>query len=206
MTGEAGQLLVRSGRSRFFLQCLPASDFPDLTAGEFAHRFTLPAAELKRLIDNSQFAISTEETRYYLNGIFFHTVEVRRRDGAARGRDRRPPPGAGRDAGAAGRGRHARRHRAAQGGQRSAEAARGPDPGRRDRDFDRQGALPFRRRRADDQADRRHLPRIRPRHPEPQRQARDGREGARSPRRSIASRRSRRSAAGRSSWRSPTTR
>jgi len=75
MTGEAGQLLVRSGRSRFFLQCLPASDFPDLTAGEFAHRFTLTAAELKRLIDNSQFAISTEETRYYLNGIYFHTVE-----------------------------------------------------------------------------------------------------------------------------------
>ena len=33
MTGEAGQLLVRSGRSRFFLQCLPASDFPDLTDG-----------------------------------------------------------------------------------------------------------------------------------------------------------------------------
>jgi DNA polymerase-3 subunit beta len=35
----------------------------------------LSAADLKRLIDNSQFAISTEETRYYLNGIFFHTVE-----------------------------------------------------------------------------------------------------------------------------------
>ena len=74
-SGESGQLLVRSGRSRFFLQSLPASDFPDLTAGDFAHRFTLPAAELKRLIDNSQFAISTEETRYYLNGIYFHTVE-----------------------------------------------------------------------------------------------------------------------------------
>ncbi len=71
-TGETGQLLVRSGRARFFLQCLPASDFPDLTAGEFPHRFTLPALELKRLIDNSQFAISTEETRYYLNGIYLH--------------------------------------------------------------------------------------------------------------------------------------
>ena len=76
MTGETGQMLVRSGRSRFFLQALPASDFPDLTAGEFAHRFSLPAIELKRLIDNSQFAISTEETRYYLNGIYFHTIEV----------------------------------------------------------------------------------------------------------------------------------
>jgi DNA polymerase-3 subunit beta len=75
MSGETGQLLMRSGRSRFFLQALPATDFPDLTTGEFGHRFKLPAIELKRLIDNSQFAISTEETRYYLNGIYFHTVE-----------------------------------------------------------------------------------------------------------------------------------
>lgn len=76
MSGETGQLLLRSGRSRFFLQALPASDFPDLTLGEFSHKFTLPAIELKRLIDNAQFAISTEETRYYLNGIYFHTVEA----------------------------------------------------------------------------------------------------------------------------------
>ena len=72
---DTGQLLLRSGRSRFHLQCLPASDFPDLTAGEFAHKFDLPAVELRRLIDNAQFAISTEETRYYLNGIYFHTAE-----------------------------------------------------------------------------------------------------------------------------------
>jgi len=76
LAGETGQLLLRSGRSRFFLQSLPASDFPDLTTGEFTHKFLLPAVELKRLIDNAQFAISTEETRYYLNGIYFHTVDV----------------------------------------------------------------------------------------------------------------------------------
>ncbi len=73
---DTGQLLLRSGRSRFFLQCLPAADFPDLTAGEFPHKFQVPAIELRRLIDNAQFAISTEETRYYLNGIYFHTAEV----------------------------------------------------------------------------------------------------------------------------------
>jgi len=73
---DTGQLLLRSGRSRFHLQALPASDFPDLTSGEFSHTFTLPAVELRRLIDNTQFAISTEETRYYLNGIFLHTVDV----------------------------------------------------------------------------------------------------------------------------------
>ncbi len=74
--GETGQLLLRSGRSRFYLQALAATDFPDLTSGEFSHRFTLPAVELKRLIENTQFAISTEETRYYLNGIFLHTLDV----------------------------------------------------------------------------------------------------------------------------------
>ena len=74
--GDSGQMQIRSGRSRFRLQSLPESDFPDLAAGEMPHRFGLPAADLKRLIDKTQFAISTEETRYYLNGIFFHTVET----------------------------------------------------------------------------------------------------------------------------------
>ncbi|HUD27329.1 MAG TPA: DNA polymerase III subunit beta, partial [Novosphingobium sp.] len=70
-----GQMVLRSGRSRFTLQTLPESDFPDITAGEMAHRFVLPAGELKRLIDKTQFAISTEETRYYLNGIFLHVTD-----------------------------------------------------------------------------------------------------------------------------------
>jgi DNA polymerase-3 subunit beta len=73
---DAAQMQIRSGRSRFMLQALPESDFPDLAAGELAHRFTLPASDLKRLIDKTQFAISTEETRYYLNGIYFHTIAV----------------------------------------------------------------------------------------------------------------------------------
>lgn len=73
-SGERGSLSVRAGRSRFSLQALPDSDFPDLAAGEMTHKFSLPAKELKRLIDKTQFAISTEETRYYLNGIYLHTV------------------------------------------------------------------------------------------------------------------------------------
>jgi DNA polymerase III subunit beta len=74
--GESGQLQLRSGRSRFNLQSLPETDFPDLTAGELSHSFKLVPADLKRLIDKTQFAISSEETRYYLNGIFLHTVDV----------------------------------------------------------------------------------------------------------------------------------
>jgi DNA polymerase-3 subunit beta len=66
---------VISGRSNFRLQCLPQSDFPELDAGAFTHTFRMEAKDLKGLIDRTQFAISTEETRYYLNGIFLHTVE-----------------------------------------------------------------------------------------------------------------------------------
>ena len=75
-TGETSQMQLRSGRSRFMLQALPETDFPDLAAGEMPHSFSLGASDLKRLIDKTQFAISTEETRYYLNGIYLHTIEV----------------------------------------------------------------------------------------------------------------------------------
>ena len=122
-TGDTGQLVLRAGRSRFTLQALPASDFPDLTSGEFSHRFALPAAELKRLIENTQFAISTEETRYYLNGIYLHTVDIGgapmlravATDGHRLARVETPAP-----EGSIG---HSGRHRAAQGGQRGAKAA-----------------------------------------------------------------------------------
>jgi len=73
-SGDRAVLSIRAGRSRFTLQTLPESDFPDLAAGEMTHTFKLPAADLKRLIDKTQFAISTEETRYYLNGIYLHTA------------------------------------------------------------------------------------------------------------------------------------
>jgi DNA polymerase III subunit beta len=73
-SGDRAMLAIRAGRSRFTLQTLPESDFPDLAAGEMTHKFTLAAADLKRLIDKTQFAISTEETRYYLNGIYLHTA------------------------------------------------------------------------------------------------------------------------------------
>jgi DNA polymerase III subunit beta len=73
-SGDRAVLSLRAGRSRFTLQTLPESDFPDLAAGEMSHSFKLGAADLKRLIDKTQFAISTEETRYYLNGIYLHSA------------------------------------------------------------------------------------------------------------------------------------
>ena len=72
--GDRSVMVIRAGRSRFTLQTLPESDFPDLAAGDLSHSFMLSAADMKRMIDKTQFAISTEETRYYLNGIYFHSA------------------------------------------------------------------------------------------------------------------------------------
>ena len=73
---DGASMSVISGRAAFRLQCLPQADFPELTAGSFSHIFRLDAEALKGLIDKTQFAISTEETRYYLNGIYFHAIEA----------------------------------------------------------------------------------------------------------------------------------
>ena len=71
---ERDRVTLSSGHSRFALQTQPAEDFPDLAAGEMTHTFEVGADDLKRLIDKTRFAISTEETRYYLNGIYLHVA------------------------------------------------------------------------------------------------------------------------------------
>lgn len=71
-TGEQGRVSVFAGKSRFSLQSLPPEDFPDLAQGEMGNSFSVLAADLRRLIEKTRFAISTEETRYYLNGIYLH--------------------------------------------------------------------------------------------------------------------------------------
>ncbi len=73
---EAGtQMSVKSGRSNFKLACLPIADFPELSQGDMPTSFSVPANELRALIDRTKFAMSTEETRYYLNGIYIHAAE-----------------------------------------------------------------------------------------------------------------------------------
>ncbi len=71
------QLTLRSGRSQFRLSCLPVEDFPQLSGGDLRHNFDVSAVDLRGLIDRSRFAISTEETRYYLNGIYLHAAVSR---------------------------------------------------------------------------------------------------------------------------------
>jgi DNA polymerase-3 subunit beta len=67
-----GRLSLSAGRSRFQLQALPREDFPSMAAGTLPHKFSLASADLAELIDKTRFAVSTEETRYYLNGIYLH--------------------------------------------------------------------------------------------------------------------------------------
>lgn len=71
---EKDTLVVKSGKSRFKLQTLPAEDYPSLSAGTFDTEFEV---DLAALVAPVQFAISTEETRYYLNGVYLHTAEGR---------------------------------------------------------------------------------------------------------------------------------
>lgn len=77
--------VVKAGRSKFNLATLTADQFPDLKSGTFTHTFAVPAADLKRMFAKVAFAISTEETRYYLNGVYFHAFEDKLRSVATDG-------------------------------------------------------------------------------------------------------------------------
>jgi DNA polymerase-3 subunit beta len=74
--GGDAQMTLRAGRFDAKLAVLPVDDFPSMTEGKLPHKFALPAGQLRELIDRTRFAISTEETRYYLNGIYIHATEV----------------------------------------------------------------------------------------------------------------------------------
>ena len=71
-----GRLSVEAGRSIFSLATLPKEDFPVMANSEYTANFSAPALLLRRLFDKSKFAISTEETRYYLNGVYMHVAEA----------------------------------------------------------------------------------------------------------------------------------
>ena len=75
LSAADGRMTIVAGRARFSLGTLPRDDFPVIAEGELPTKFELPAETLKQVIDKTRFAISTEETRYYLNGIFFHVAD-----------------------------------------------------------------------------------------------------------------------------------
>ncbi|HET6942053.1 MAG TPA: DNA polymerase III subunit beta [Sphingomicrobium sp.] len=75
LNAAEGKMHLSAGRARFHLSTLPRDDFPVIAEGELPTRFELPAATLRQIIDKTRFAISTEETRYYLMGIFLHIAD-----------------------------------------------------------------------------------------------------------------------------------
>ncbi len=75
LAAAEGKMQVKAGKSNFNLPTLPRDDFPVIAEGDLPTNFELPVAELIQIIDKTRFAISTEETRYYLNGIFLHVAE-----------------------------------------------------------------------------------------------------------------------------------
>ena len=72
---RTGRLQISAGRSNFSLATLPKEDFPVMASSEYSANFSALAKDLRRLFDKSKFAISTEETRYYLNGVYMHVAE-----------------------------------------------------------------------------------------------------------------------------------
>jgi DNA polymerase III subunit beta len=73
--GTSGRLTIEAGRSNFSLATLPKEDFPVMATSEYTANFSVVASVLRRLFDKSKFAISTEETRYYLNGVYMHVSD-----------------------------------------------------------------------------------------------------------------------------------
>ena len=69
---EKGQLTIASGRSKFSLSTIGVEDFPVISGDKLPVNFAMGKDELKDVIDRTQFAVSTEETRYYLNGLYIH--------------------------------------------------------------------------------------------------------------------------------------
>ena len=75
LTVADGHVNINAGRSSFRLPTLPVEDFPAISSNDLPVNFTLTAADLRDLVDTTRFAISNEETRYYLNGIYLHKAE-----------------------------------------------------------------------------------------------------------------------------------
>lgn len=74
--GAQGRLVIEAGRSNFQLATLPREDFPVMASSDYDANFSAKSEVLRRLFDKSKFAISTEETRYYLNGVYMHVADA----------------------------------------------------------------------------------------------------------------------------------
>ena len=77
---EGKKLEIKADKISFSLMCLPPNDFPDIHSGEYPEGFDIDTESLRRLIDKTLFSVSTEETRYYLNGIYLHSIKEKEKE------------------------------------------------------------------------------------------------------------------------------
>jgi len=68
---DGDRVVIKSGRSRFTLSTLPATDFPNVEEGPQQLEFMIPQARLQRLIERSAIAMAQQDVRYYLNGMLW---------------------------------------------------------------------------------------------------------------------------------------
>lgn len=66
---------IKSGKSKYSLPCIDASEFPNLSEGELSAEIEVEAEKFAKMIDKTRFAISNDETRYYLNGLFLQALQ-----------------------------------------------------------------------------------------------------------------------------------
>ncbi len=72
---NASTLQIKYGKSKYTLPCIEASEFPCLSEGELGEEVEIDADVLRQMIDKTRFAISNDETRYYLNGLYLQSLE-----------------------------------------------------------------------------------------------------------------------------------
>jgi DNA polymerase-3 subunit beta len=82
---DSQKLVVKSGKSRFSLATLPATDFPNLEESRGSFSFSIGQKALKKLIDHTAFAMAQQDVRYYLNGMLFEVSNGRLRTVATDG-------------------------------------------------------------------------------------------------------------------------
>ncbi|MBU6338676.1 MAG: DNA polymerase III subunit beta [Rickettsiales bacterium] len=68
-------LQIKSGKSKYNLPCIEASEFPNLSEGDLGGAAEIESEKLAKMIDKTRFAISSDEARYYLNGLFLQAVK-----------------------------------------------------------------------------------------------------------------------------------
>jgi DNA polymerase-3 subunit beta len=72
LSNEGDRLAISAGKAQFSLACLNADAFPDMTRVDDGVTFTLESTNLRNTLSKALFAVSTEETRQYLNGVYMH--------------------------------------------------------------------------------------------------------------------------------------